>query len=246
MKQEYIVVHHSVTPAELDDKKSEASFQMTHKARKFTLSRLGWNIGYHYVVYSTGLVKQYRQESESGCHTIEQKMNVRSIGICLEGNFDYEEPTKAQKAAALLLITQLQEKYNISDLKVVPHRYFATGELPNDTGWRTYTGKKPYKSCCGKKIPDNVIDYLIQRAPMELNIPTPRKPWDEMAVLFSKSISASPDYLLHDIDEYLKLAKTDPETFAIRTLAMQINQNPQLRTQYSNFIIERAKDKKPI
>lgn len=177
MTPTWIIIHHSVTPTELDDNKSESSFNANHKARGFPLSKTAWNIGYHYVIYSSGEKRQYRADNEIGAHCKEGKMNYNSIGICLEGNFDVEEPTLAQCKAALQLISELQSKYSIPNTKVRPHRYYATGTLNNDTQWATCNNKKPYKSCWGNKLPDDIISYLGSKAAFnqtELNIPMPK------------------------------------------------------------------------
>ena len=168
---EWIVCHHSVTPTGQDDNKSEASFNANHKGRGFPQSKNGWYIGYHKVIYSSGEIRTYRDDDEVGAHCKEATMNYKSIGICLEGNFDDEKPTVEQCKSLLAVISELQGKYHIPDNKVVPHRYFATGKEKNTTSWKTFSGMKPYKSCWGALLPDNIIEYLKPFGPMPTELP---------------------------------------------------------------------------
>lgn len=172
---QWLICHHSFTPLTIKNDASEASFNTSHKERGFPQSRSGWYIGYHKVIYSTGEVRQYREDDEVGAHCKEQLMNFHSIGICLEGNFDVEDPTPEQKKALFAEIKAYQKKYSIPDTKVVPHRFFATGEEKNTTPFKTFTGLKPYKSCWGNKLPDDIVGYLKEFGP-SLPEPAPSVP----------------------------------------------------------------------
>jgi len=185
-KPQNIIVHHSLTPKGLEDGKSEQSFNNTHKGRGFPRSKSGWYIGYHYIVYSDGDIRQYKDHDEVGAHCYQQGMNFKSIGVCLEGNFDVEEPNEAQKKALKLLIGKLQAEYNIPADRVVPHRTYAP------------------KSCWGALLPDDIIGYLSQIEPAphwsdkamiwmveEGLIKEPRSPyepiqWGEFAVILKR------------------------------------------------------------
>jgi N-acetyl-anhydromuramyl-L-alanine amidase AmpD len=145
-KPKNIIVHHSITPRDYNKDLTEQSFNNTHKAKDFPASYFdgkAWYIGYHYVIFGDGEVRQYRTETTVGAHCKEESMNYLSIGICLVGNFDKETPSEAQKAAAAKLIEDIQKRYDIADSKVVGHRRYAT-----------------YKSCPGKNIPDDILSYL--------------------------------------------------------------------------------------
>lgn len=146
-----IIVHHSITPRDLDIALTERSIERTHKARGFPKSSLGWHIGYHYIIYGNGTLKQYRLDTDSGAHTKEQEMNFKSLGICLIGNFDIEDPSDIQVAGLANLLKQKVEQYKIPVLNIFPHRHFAT-----------------YKSCYGAKLADDWAKKLIDRQPMKL------------------------------------------------------------------------------
>lgn|SRR3990167_1601556 len=124
-KPQNIIVHHSITPRDLDADKTEASIERNHKARGFPKSSLGWHIGYHYMIFGSGKLRQYRKETEEGAHTKEQGMNIKSIGICLIGDFDKEEPSKEQIETLEKLMIALCRTYNIPLTNIYPHRHFA-------------------------------------------------------------------------------------------------------------------------
>ena len=142
-KREYVIVHHSITPRDLNANITESSFNNSHKRRGFPKSTKGWYIGYHFVVFGDGEVRQYRKDNETGAHCREGSMNFKGVGICMVGNFDKEVPSKEQALATLKLIKQLQKDYKIPSANVQGHREYAT-----------------YKSCPGNNIPDDIIGYL--------------------------------------------------------------------------------------
>lgn len=142
----YIIIHHSYTPRDLDATLSEQSFNRNHRSRQFPSAEFGgktWYIGYHYVIYGDGELRQYRSHNTVGAHTKEQKMNMQSIGICLVGNFDEEDPSEAQLETLRDLVAELQNDYSIPAENIKPHRHYAT-----------------YKSCYGSKLPDDPNELL--------------------------------------------------------------------------------------
>lgn len=133
-----IIVHHTL----VSRTKNPNQFDAVNDYHK----RQGWGkIGYHYLIEPDGTIKKGREENETGAHTKEKMMNYRSIGICLTGNFDEEEPTLQQCKALHSIITQLQAKHKIKDSRIFPHRHFAP------------------KSCWGSKLPNDVLGYLRMR-----------------------------------------------------------------------------------
>ena len=121
MKQ--IIVHHSASPAET----TVQQMNQWHKDRGFTLSSLGWYVGYHYVIESDGIVTQTRKDEEVGCHCVP---NTNKIGVCLTGNFGRAKPTEAQTNALLKLLAQIQYKFAIPDEQIYGHRDFKQTECP--------------------------------------------------------------------------------------------------------------------
>lgn len=77
---------------------------------------------YHFVIEKNGIVKQAHPEDFTGHHSGKWLMNVRSIGICVAGNFTKEKPTSNQIDALTKLVTDLQLRYGISDDRIIGHR----------------------------------------------------------------------------------------------------------------------------
>ena len=108
----YIVIHHDSIPRPTD----VAEIDAYHR------QEWGSGFGYHfYIDHST--ITQVRGLDMMGAHTI--NYNHCSIGICLNGDFDTQEPTAFQLMALKGLVAFLKLKY--PDAKVVGH-----GDL-NDT-----------------------------------------------------------------------------------------------------------------
>lgn len=150
-KPQNIIVHHSITPRDLSVAKTEGSINTTHKNRGFPISKSGWYVGYHLMIFGNGQVKRYREDNEAGAHCKEGMMNFKSIGICLIGDFDNELPSEAQINTLRTLLQELTAKYGIPVDRIVPHRRYA---LNPATG-------KPYKSCFGNKLPDNWAQTIL-------------------------------------------------------------------------------------
>lgn len=149
-----IIVHHSVTPRDLDNDQTEASIERNHKERFNFPSRRGKYTGYHYMIFGDGEVRQYKDHDEVGAHCKEQTMNFKSIGICLIGDFGEGEgrldemPSDAQIASLRDLCEKLQEEYKIPDSQIYPHRKFAT-----------------YKDCWGSNLPDDIAGFIKTKEP---------------------------------------------------------------------------------
>jgi len=101
----------------------------------------GWNgIGYHYVIEKDGTIVRGRPEHVEGAH--EPKMNKKSIGICLSGNFDATLPTPLQIENLCTLLKDITSRYSIKE--IVPHRKYAK------------------KTCFGNKLSDTWASDLIK------------------------------------------------------------------------------------
>lgn len=99
-----IVVHHTDTT-----KESPEEVNAAHKAQ-------GWNgIGYHFYIRKDGTIYRGRPEEVIGSHTYGR--NRDTIGICLEGNFEKETPTKEQMKSLVNISADMIIKYNLEDIK---------------------------------------------------------------------------------------------------------------------------------
>ena len=103
-----IILHHSGT--------KEDTPQKIHKAHK----RRGFSgIGYHYVVDKEGNVFVGRPLDKIGAHC--KHNNNYSVGICLIGDFRYEQPTEEQMASLKFLVLDMLKRYP-SIKRILNHR----------------------------------------------------------------------------------------------------------------------------
>ena len=91
---EYVVVHHEAGTANF--------WQVNeyHRTLWGFKSSLGFYIGYHKFIGYDGRLFIGRSDNEEGAHcAVADKphfWNTHSVGICLQGNFENEQPTEAQ------------------------------------------------------------------------------------------------------------------------------------------------------
>ena len=152
MKKNSIVLHHSLTDRDTTKAKS---------INNFHANKLGWGrIGYHFVIEGNGNIVDCSiygtTINKDGYHCTQKSMNKTSIGICITGNFDKQEPSKAQLNSLKTLVNKLCKKYLITKDKVYFHREFAT-----------------YKSCPGNKLnKEEIINFIFMENTDEPEIVT--------------------------------------------------------------------------
>lgn len=97
-KPEILVIHHTAT--------ATGTFEAI---KKYHMETKGWNdIGYHYYITKDGVAHKGRAEETIGSHTV--GWNAKSLGICLEGNFDTEVPKEIQLNALRKLIKEIYSR----------------------------------------------------------------------------------------------------------------------------------------
>jgi hypothetical protein len=96
-----IVIHHS---------KNVISLSKIYELH--VLKKKWFKIGYHFVIDNKGLIYQTRELYEVGAHVF--GFNFNSIGICLIGNFNIDEPTDLQVKSLKNLIIELKNINNDS------------------------------------------------------------------------------------------------------------------------------------
>lgn len=134
-----IILHHaeakSCTVLDIDD---------WHKQR-------GWvGIGYQYFVRKNGLIYRGRPEAAVGAHTI--PYNGNSVGICAEGDYEFDDMPDIQKLAIIALEQDVMARHKILNI-------FGHGEV-----WPT--------ACPGKKYPMTSIkagayNKVVAAAPVQ-------------------------------------------------------------------------------
>lgn len=124
----YIVIHHSDSPVG-----SAAIFDKAHRAR-------GWEmLGYDFVIGNGSMTRDGLIEvgprwtyQLTGAHagTPDHKFNDYGIGICLVGNFDQTQPTRAQMDSLARLVAYFMKSYHIPADHVIGHRDTKPTECP--------------------------------------------------------------------------------------------------------------------
>lgn len=95
----------------------------------------GWpGIGYHYVIAKDGTVYKTNALSTVSYHA--RGANLTSVGICLVGDFNRDEPTAEQLAALRELIALLKDYF--ASARVIYHR-----DVPTS-----------HTTCPGAKMPE--------------------------------------------------------------------------------------------
>lgn len=126
-----LVIHHSVTPRDFDFNRTIQSINRNHALRLHPeMNGLGLHIAYHYCIGGSGETKQTRPDNEAGWHASNLLVNHASLGICLFGNFDKEEPSTQQLAELVKLVDFLKKQYSIQGKQVYGHREFAQKTCP--------------------------------------------------------------------------------------------------------------------
>ncbi len=171
-KKTHIVLHHTATP-QGSLQEIIGGINQAHKRRKFPQSNLGYNIGYHFVIDFFGKVLRTRNDGEIGAHCREQRMNYRSIGISLIGNFQTHRVSHMQQIALTQLLDDLIRKHNI------PKEYIK------------YHGQFKSTKCCGKylieKLPE-LIDCVYKEGTVS------RLGWQEAARQWAKTNGVITDF----------------------------------------------------
>lgn len=87
----------------------------------------GWSgIGYQYFIRKNGEIWRGRPENAIGAHTVDH--NSKSIGICLEGSFNKENPSAAQLNSLKELILDIRKRRG--NISIYGHKDFNNTDCP--------------------------------------------------------------------------------------------------------------------
>lgn len=103
----YLVVHHTATTYDMP---LEELHNMHQNDPLFKYA----GIGYHYYIRKNGEIFKGRDEKFAGAHVIGK--NFESLGICLSGNFEIEEPTAKQINSLSEILRFLKSKYKNAEI----------------------------------------------------------------------------------------------------------------------------------
>jgi len=129
----YIIIHHGAGDWDFE------TVNRSHKNKWGFVSSLGYYIGYQYFIEFDGRVYQGRRDNEEGAHTVgdvAHYYNRNSIGICLQGNMEIEEPTTNQLSSLKSLINKKKQEYQISNERVYGHRELQATLCPGRNLWK--------------------------------------------------------------------------------------------------------------
>ena len=112
-KTRYIVVHHV-------GKRGSFSVEDIHQMH---LDRGMAGIGYHYYIRKNGVIFEGRPRWKKGAHVNDKihHYNSVSVGICFEGDFNYDKMEDKQQEASILLLSVLSLAYG--NAEICTHRY---------------------------------------------------------------------------------------------------------------------------
>ncbi len=150
MKPEYIMIHHSLTP--------DGQVVDWEAIRRYHIQTNGWNdIGYHFGIEDVAgqiVLQKGRAVGTAGAHCKEARMNERSIGVCVVGNFDLGPPGIAKLYFLRDLCFSLMVNYQIPAANVIGHRDagFMAG-----FDWQ----KGQYKTCPGRLFPLSTLQDIL-------------------------------------------------------------------------------------
>lgn len=121
-----IVVHHTYSPS-----LSQCQGIKTIRAiKRYHVETNGWaDIGYHYLIDSKGVVYAGRDPLVKGAHcggTLPPQAkrnfgNTDSLGICVVGNFDREQPEPVQLESLRALLEYLVARFRIEHKDIYGH-----------------------------------------------------------------------------------------------------------------------------
>lgn len=163
--KEFIVLHH--TGAEETD---AGHVKKNHLQRGFR------DIGYNYIIENSGKVITGRPLDIPGAHCIADRMNYRSIGVALIGNYEERNPALEQINSLIILLQELQLRYSIELPKILLHKEV----------------KGSATKCPGKHFPWNDIKLSLY----------PDVPWMwqvKLGTYFDKNIALNTAQALRDM-----------------------------------------------
>jgi len=150
MNPQYISVHHSLT--------KDGLVADWEAIRRYHREVKGWSdIGYHYGIERVGgdlSLQIGRPESQPGAHTKEMHMNLKSIGICVVGNFDLAPPGLEVLRFLADICRRKVAEYGIPVNAVLAHREVG---LMAGFDWK----KGQYKSCPGKHFNMDLLREMV-------------------------------------------------------------------------------------
>ncbi len=139
-----ITIHHSAEiPGITLNGAYGNSVEALRKIQRHHIKNQGWgDVGYHYLIDSSGRVFEGRSDRYQGAHA-GGDMNVQNLGICLLGDYSGHGPSAESLAALEHLIEEYRIRDSIPRSQVLTHSDMKNTECPGRhvTAWvRRYSG----------------------------------------------------------------------------------------------------------
>lgn len=128
-KVEYLIIHHSGISNQVNSNQLKA-INKYHKSLWNFKGSYKWYIGYHYFINRKGKITQTRADIDVGAHLYQKKMNYKSLGICLQGNFEIEKPEPKQIYALRDLLRKLVRLHSLNKNKIMFHNQYSNTACP--------------------------------------------------------------------------------------------------------------------
>lgn len=123
-----VTIHHTATE---DGELSGTTSTILQKILHVHKNHNGWaDIGYHFIIDTTGKVWEGRNIQYQGAHAGSGKLNEGNIGIALIGNFEINKPSLLQTRTLKMLIRQLKFKYSIEGKNIFGHGHLKNTKCP--------------------------------------------------------------------------------------------------------------------
>lgn len=116
----WITVHHSVSASSSNSLSASLDTVRGIQREHMNRSQPYGDIGYHFLIDRAGRIIEGRKLRWQGAHAGGAN-NRGNVGICLIGNFEVEEPTRAAISALERLVFELQSELGIPRRNVKPH-----------------------------------------------------------------------------------------------------------------------------
>lgn len=120
-KWKYIIIHHSAS--------DEGNMLLFHKSHT-NYRGFSRGLGYHFLIDNGtyGKPDGYIEVSprwikqQDGAHCKASRMNYKSIGVCLVGNFSKDEVSRKQMSSLVYLVNLLRRHYRIPLRNIMSHK----------------------------------------------------------------------------------------------------------------------------
>ena len=137
----YITVHHDGMDPFTDDDARAAAHRLDAIRRAHV--NLGWgDVGYHFAVDRAGNVWEGRPLTWQGAHV--KNHNEHNIGVVALGNFDRQQPSRAQLDALRRHVCLLMSTYNVPATRLRTHQEWAPTACPGRSLQRYMVAKRDH------------------------------------------------------------------------------------------------------